>query len=195
VEQLSDLYSHETRCLAEERAGHGVLLVTTSDRILFIDSRAAALCEQMREPGQRHEPGLPLPLVKMVKEIRDLLELLSHPKDWEGFQAKRVIGGRNGDIFVAGIGLPPMAGATESRVLFTLDLIAPRTTSLRRMEQFNLTPREKSVVEYLLKGYSNMEIADAMGVKRQTAKEHIKHIMEKTNTTTRTGIIVAIVGP
>jgi DNA-binding NarL/FixJ family response regulator len=50
-------------------------------------------------------------------------------------------------------------------------------------------------VECLFKGYSTHEMAEAMGVKKQTVKEHIKHIMEKTNTTTRTGIIVALAGP
>jgi DNA-binding NarL/FixJ family response regulator len=50
-------------------------------------------------------------------------------------------------------------------------------------------------VELLLKGYTNKEIADAVGVTVQTAKEHVKHIMEKTKTNTRTGIVMAIAGP
>jgi len=44
-------------------------------------------------------------------------------------------------------------------------------------------------------GLTNQEIAQAMDVTEQTAKEHIKHIMEKTSTTTRTGIVMAIAGP
>jgi DNA-binding NarL/FixJ family response regulator len=76
-----------------------------------------------------------------------------------------------------------------------MDAIIPRSKSSRRPEGFLLTPKEKSVVEFLLKGLTNKEIAEATGVKVQTAKEHIKHIMEKTKTTTRTGIIMAIAGP
>jgi len=47
----------------------------------------------------------------------------------------------------------------------------------------------------LLKGSTNREIAQAIGVTVQTAKEHVKHIMEKTKTSHRTGIVMAIAGP
>jgi DNA-binding NarL/FixJ family response regulator len=132
----------------------------------------------------------------MVKEIAELLELRSHSKDWEDFNVKRVIKGGEGNILVAGIGLPVAVGhKTLPTILLTMDAIIPRSKSCRRPEGFLLTPKEKSVVEFLLKGLTNKEIAEATGVKVQTAKEHIKHIMEKTKTTTRTGIIMAIAGP
>jgi DNA-binding CsgD family transcriptional regulator len=195
MEEESDLVPEETRSITEERAGHGILMVTTGGGTVFIDSRAAEMCEQMLGEPERQEGSLPLAIMKMVEEITDLLKLRSHPNDWEAFKVKRVIRGRTGDIFAAGIGLPAMLGQTGPRILLTLESLVPRRTSFRRMKQFPLTAREISVVECLFKGYSTHEMAEAMGVKRQTVKEHIKHIMEKTNTTTRTGIIVALAGP
>ena len=59
-------------------------------------------------------------------------------------------------------------------------------------ELFRLTTREVSVVQHLLKGWTNKEIASALTVTEQTIKEHIKHIMAKTQTTTRTGILVHV---
>ena len=98
-------------------------------------------------------------------------------------------------VFVAGIGLPAGVGhATESTVLLTLDVIAPRK-SVSRLKAFQLTAKEITVAELLLKGSTNREIAHAIGVTVQTAKEHVKHIMEKTKTSTRTGIVMAIAGP
>ena len=49
------------------------------------------------------------------------------------------------------------------------------------------------VVQNLLKGWTNKEIANELGVTEQTIKEHIKHIMAKTKTTTRTGILVQVI--
>lgn len=171
-------------------------MATTGGRVLLMDSRAAEFCQEMRVDGEDQTETLPSPIVKIVKEIADLLEFRSHPKDWENFQVKRVIAGRVGHIFVAGIGLPANVGHdTVPTILLTLDIIVERATSFRRVDQFLLTPKEKIVVEYLLKGYTNKEIAQATGVKGQTAKEHIKHIMEKTKTSTRTGVIMAIAGP
>ena len=191
-----DQYSEETQRLAEQRAGQGILLMTTRGRILLIDSRAAELCQQIRvAAGDRGRTGtLPLPIVKIVNEIAESLDLRSHLKDSEAFRLRRVIESHEGRILVAGIGLPAGSHATERRILLTLDMSIPRT-SVRRVDAFHLSPREATTVEGLLKGSTNKEIAQSMGITEQTAKEHIKHIMVKTKTTTRTGIIVAIAGP
>ena len=189
-----DQYSEETQCLAEQRGGHGVLMVTSRGRILLIDSRAAGYCRQMRVVTEDRKGRLPLSIVKIVNEIAESLEVRSRHKDGESFSVRRVIEGRDGSIFVEAIGLPAKGRVTERRILLTLEMIIPRT-SVRRMDAFHLTPRETGVVERLLQAATNKEIAQAMGISEQTAKEHIKHIMRKTNTTTRTGIVMAIAGP
>jgi DNA-binding NarL/FixJ family response regulator len=50
------------------------------------------------------------------------------------------------------------------------------------------------VVETLLKGSTNKEIANELKITTQTAKEHLKHIMEKTHTTTRTAVLSSLSG-
>lgn len=195
MEKGFDLYHEEILSCANQRAGHGILIATLSGRILWIDVRAVELCQQMRAVAGERENTLPLPIIKMVKEIAELLELRNHSKDWESFNVKRVIKGREALIWVAGIGLPAGVGSeTENTVLLTLDVIA-RRKSVSRLEAFHLTARETTVVGLLLTGSSNKEVAHAIGVTEQTVKEHIKHIMAKTNTTTRTGVIMAIAGP
>jgi DNA-binding NarL/FixJ family response regulator len=187
-------YAEETQRLAEQRGGHGILLMTARGRILLIDSRAVELCQQMRAAAEDRGGTLPLPIVKIVNEMAESLASRSHLKDWEAFRVSHVIEGREERILVAGIGLPARGHATERRILLTLDVIIPRT-SVRRLDVFHLTPRETTTVEGLLKGSTNKEIANAMGISEQTTKEHIKHIMEKTRTSTRTGVIMAVAGP
>jgi DNA-binding CsgD family transcriptional regulator len=195
VEKGLDLYFENIQGFADQRAGHGILIVTPRGRILWTDTRATELCQQMPGMAEALEGALPLPIVKMVKEIAELLELRNHSKDWEAFNVMRIIKGREMHIFVAGIGLPAGVGhETETTVLLTLDVIAPRK-SVSRLQAFQLTAKEKTVVELLLQGSTNKEIAEAIGVTVQTAKEHVKHIMEKTKTNTRTGLVMAIAGP
>lgn len=190
-----DLYCEKTLSFADQRTGHGILIITLSGQILWTDSRAADLCQQMRVVAEEQEGALPQAVIKIAKEIAELLKLRNHPKDWEAFNVKRAIQGREGHIFVVAIGLPAGVGHdTESTVFFTLDVISARK-SVSRLEEFQFTPREKTVVELLLKGWTNKEIAQAINVTVQTAKEHIKHIMEKTGTNTRTGVVMAIAGP
>jgi DNA-binding NarL/FixJ family response regulator len=60
------------------------------------------------------------------------------------------------------------------------------------MELFNLTDREQAVVQNLSRGWTNKEIATELRITEQTVKEHIKHIMQKTRTSTRTGILAQV---
>ncbi len=56
--------------------------------------------------------------------------------------------------------------------------------------EFELTDRELEVLELLCEGFSNKEIARKLSICVYTVKDHIKHIMEKTTTSSR-GEIVA----
>ncbi len=50
---------------------------------------------------------------------------------------------------------------------------------------FNLTRREREVVEHLLCGLSTREIADRMGISHHTVRDHVKHLLRKTATRSR----------
>jgi DNA-binding CsgD family transcriptional regulator len=57
--------------------------------------------------------------------------------------------------------------------------------------EFQLTDRELEVLVLLCEGFSNKEISKKLSITVHTVKDHMKHIMEKTHTTSR-GEIVAI---
>ena len=52
-------------------------------------------------------------------------------------------------------------------------------------EDFNLTPREKEVLDLLVQGFSNTEIAERLIVSPCTAKAHVCNILEKLSVTDR----------
>ena len=52
-------------------------------------------------------------------------------------------------------------------------------------EDFNLTPREKEVLDLLVQGFSNTEIAEKLIVSPCTAKAHVCNILEKLSVTDR----------
>ena len=57
--------------------------------------------------------------------------------------------------------------------------------------EFQLTDRELEVLVLLCEGFSNKEISKKLSISVHTVKDHMKHIMEKTHTTSR-GEIVAM---
>ena len=97
-------------------------------------------------------------------------------------------------VLLRAFGLPDRGGLQQARILILLEEVSPRKARApeQARELFRLTTREHGVVSDLAKGHTNKEIANALKISEQTVKEHIKHIMEKTGSTTRTGILARI---
>lgn len=182
--------------IAEKRAGPGILLLSSTMQMLYRDRRTWDLCAQITKSqnGKSANGVLPPAVAELAAEIMKILQVRSEAKDWEHFRMKRIIGSPDRPVLLRGIGLPDRNGIHQSRILMTMEEVGRRQEAVTEQakELFHLTDREVSVVQNLLKGWTNKEIANELGVTEQTVKEHIKHIMEKTKTTTRTGILVQI---
>ncbi len=94
--------------------------------------------------------------------------------------------------------LPPrsqyLSGREHSRVVLPLEAIGRQKEELNEetRERFQFTEREQAIMQCLAKGWTNKEIGGALKLTLPTVKEHIQHIMAKTNTTTRAGILVRV---
>ena len=181
--------------IAEKRIGPGILILTPSTHLLYKDHRAWDLCAAINKDDGRTTDGLPLCIVELCREVSNLLQIWTDARDWEQIRIKRLIGSPNRPILLCGLGLPDRHGMQQSRILITMDEIGrPQGAIIEQVKEiFRLTDREVTVVQNLLKGWTNKEIANELGVTEQTIKEHIKHIMAKTKTTTRTGILVQVI--
>ncbi len=54
---------------------------------------------------------------------------------------------------------------------------------------YRLTPREGEVVQLLLRGYSNKDIAATLAITLATVKRHLSRIFDKTGTDSRTQLV------
>ena len=182
--------------IAEQRSGPGVIVLTAALSLVHMNGQAADLCKEI---GQGHsskpgDGGLPAPVHELGNEIRTMLQVRTEAKDWEQFQIRRLIGDMRHAVLLRGFGLPDHGGLEHARIIVIMEEVGRRQESSTEeaKARFNLTDREESVVRQLSKGWTNKEIALSLGITEQTVKEHIKHIMHKTKTTTRTGILVQI---
>jgi DNA-binding CsgD family transcriptional regulator len=192
-----DLVGECVEDIAAKHTGPGILILSTTGRLLYKDRRAWELCTQLKQREDGNAPAaLPDVIVDMCTHITKLLQVWTQVKDWEEYRVKRFIGESEKGVLLSGLGIPDRYGLQDARILITLEEIGSRYESGldQAKEQYGLTPREINVIENLLKGSTNKEIGNALGVSEQTVKEHIKHIMAKTKTTTRTGVLVRVVG-
>ena len=192
-------YSDPADNLADQRAGAGIVVLSSSMQLLHMNRQAAELSKQVNmtdngAPPRAAQGVLPAALTELCSEIIKALQVRTEAKDWEQFEIKRIAGNAKQPILLRGFGLPDKGGIQHARLVVTMEELGRRQhlNTDQAKEKFQLTNREQSVVENLAKGWTNKEIANALQITEQTVKEHIKHIMRKTNSTTRTGVLVQV---
>jgi DNA-binding CsgD family transcriptional regulator len=59
-------------------------------------------------------------------------------------------------------------------------------------QRYRLSPREAQVVELVLLGYRNRDIAGTLGTSPATVKKHLTHVFDKVGVDTRTQLVSRI---
>lgn len=178
-----------------QRPGPGILVLTSTLQLLSMNTRA---WEQNRriilaQSGSLAGGVLPAAVTELCGEIKKMLESRTEPKDWEQVEVKRLAGDVERPVLLRGFGLPDWGGQ-QTCILVVMEEPhqLDRAAIGLAMHRFQLTPREQNVIEHLAKGWTNKEIAHTLGIAEQTVKEHFKRLLGKTNTTTRTGLLVRL---
>ena len=181
----------------EEPDEQGILIFSSSLRLVYSDQQAWKLCNLINQlvQGKAAKGIIPSKIFEACRSIADVLSAFSI-KEGDPPHVKLVLGNRQQQVLVQGIALPDPLDRSQSRILLILEEAGYQSKHILRTAQklFRLTDKETLVVQHLLKGWTNKEIANEMRVSEQTIKEHIKNIMKKTATMTRTGIVIAIAG-
>ena len=176
----------------------GIIVFAPSFQLRYRNQQARVLCEQINQCGNVKTASgvLPLIVTSLAEEIRNVLQIKTESKDWEQIQIRRVAGSPQTPVLLCGFGLMD-ADLSKSRIVIVLQEanlgFSHKRILLRSKEKYHLTLREADILQHLLKGWTNKEIAMALRITEQTVKEHIKHLMAKTGITTRTGLVMKAV--
>jgi len=197
-ENVADVSIDHKKSMAVPHAGPGIMLLTASMRLLYKDRRAGELCQQIirSQDGKTANGVLPQAVVSLVHQIQKTLKVRTDSKDWEQIQLRCVVNTLQSSVLLCGTALIDQTNAGK-RILIVMNETGISAWQdkviVQATERFHLTARETMVVQHLLKGWTNKEIANEMRLSEQTIKEHFKHISEKTSTTTRTGTAMRII--
>jgi DNA-binding CsgD family transcriptional regulator len=174
----------------------GVLAFTLSLELLYMNQEAQELSRYLNRTrgGPAAQGVLPTDVNRLCEEILRRLHAQEHAKDWQQVHVRRTAGDLSRPILLQGFGIPDASGLDHSLIIVLME--ERETRSDARVEaakgRYHLTDREMNVLENLAKGLTNKEIAISLGIAEQTIKEHIKHIMEKTQVSTRTAVLAQL---
>jgi len=178
----------------QQRAGTGIILFTSTGHLLFMNSESQAFVRQW-QPLSTREKGLGVIPQEIRTIVYDLIEHLihsNHLKDFESFQVERLCVASGQQFLLRGLCIPDEPLARNSRCLVIMEKLGQhklQCPNANIQQLYHLTEREQMVIIYLQLGFTNKEIAGRMNLSEYTVKEHLKRIMHKTNTTTRTGLV------
>ena len=189
--------------IAEKRAVPGVLSFTATMQLLYMNSEAEELCQQIKPvhlEHENHENGakgngtIPQEIGELCRSLQEKMYDDPDSKDNDEIQLRRVIGDSNFPILLRGFLIPGQNDEDEARFLVLMEKLGRRSqvpTDVAK-KHFQLTDREHEIVTHVADGRTNREIAEALDISEHTVKEHIKHILRKTQSGTRTGILAQI---
>jgi DNA-binding CsgD family transcriptional regulator len=182
--------------IAERRSIPGVMLFAGTGDVLFMNAEAEVLSRQII--GARFGAGaqevLPTEILDLCVSLRNLLEI-GDPEESEGqHELRRVTGDLHAPVLLRGFPLAPHSPSDEACMLILMEKIGRerRIVPDQAKDHFRLTDREVEIVKYISEGWTNKEIARHLDISEHTVKEHVRHLLKKTKTTTRTGILAQI---
>ncbi len=92
----------------------------------------------------------------------------------------------NGDIYVPNLS----ASSGTFQIRQNIPAIQPQSSSLESLEKFDLTPRQREVLQLMCDGLSNKNIAHQLGMAEGTVKIHVTAILKSMNATNRTQAVI-----
>jgi DNA-binding CsgD family transcriptional regulator len=184
----------------QEQVGTGIILFNSAGHLLFVNSTAQSFIKQLQPLSTRENDDCLIPeeILTVVRTLVARLMRCDHPKDLESFQLERLCATPAQQFLLRGLCIPDEPLARNSRCLVIMEKLNQHKlecTDAEIQRLYHLTEREQMVIIYLKLGFTNKEIAGRMNLSEYTVKEHLKRIMHKTKTTTRTGLVGRMVFP
>ncbi len=183
-----------------QQGATGIILFNSTGQLLFMNTEAQTYTQQL-QPLSTRENGTCLIPEKIHTVVRDLIGRLmhcDHPKDCESIQVERLCFANDQRLLLRGFCIPDEPLARNSRFLVIMEKLNQQKLECpdaSMQQRYHLTEREQMVIIYLMLGFTNKEIANRINLSEYTVKEHLKRIMQKTQTTTRTGLLARMIFP
>jgi DNA-binding CsgD family transcriptional regulator len=184
----------------QQQSSTGVIFFTCTGQRLFMNTEAQAFIKQL-QPLSTRENGtslIPEQIHTIVQDLIDRLIHCGHSKDCESIQVERLCFANDQRFLLRGFCIPDEPLAQNSRFLIVMEKLNQqelRCPNADMRQRYHLTEREQMVIIYLMLGFTNKEIANRIHLSEYTVKEHLKRIMHKTQTTTRTGLLARMIFP
>ena len=176
----------------------GVLILSMTREPLYITPSARKFLEELDGSTEGSSPGTVLPLA-----IQYVCNELQHDgkqdlggTDWGKMHVRHLARTAYGTILVRGYGILEQRGAHTGRFLILLETVLTESSvhDTHGETDYQFTARQRGILNGLVLGLTNKEIAESMKISVHTVKEYVRQLMMKLHTGSRTGIVARVAG-
>jgi DNA-binding CsgD family transcriptional regulator len=172
------------------KIGFGVILITSEGQIIYTNDVAKALLSSRR--GLCHTQGrINAVDIAVNKKLQQIISAVNYPSRETSSGGSLLIRQQDGDESCV-VDIVPIYNKTDNRIFSTDDDIIGLLVHYRDQEMvervrlfaalFKLIPSEIRVFTELISGKGVACAAKQLNITELTARTHLKHIMEKTDT-------------
>jgi DNA-binding CsgD family transcriptional regulator len=183
--------------IAARRVAPGVLFLTSSLELIYKDQYSRHLCAVINHAqGVKTARGLlPPAVLEVCGRVAQLMKTTRKSVRSQELQVRQLVPHPDTSVLIWGIGLPDPNNSDEGRILVLMEESQRHSAALLQAAQrrFMFTERDTEVLQHLLKGWTNKEIANAMHIGEQAVKEHIRKLMSKTRSRTRAALVITVI--
>lgn len=176
----------------------GVLILGMTRELLYITSSAHKFLEELdgATEGSRAGTILPLAIQNVCNELQHDGKQDPRGTDWGKVHVRHMARTAYGTILVRGYCLLEQRGAMTGRFLILLETVPtePSVPDTHGGTDCQFTARQRGILNGLVLGLTNKEIAESMKISVHTVKEYVRQLMMKLHTGSRTGIVARVAG-
>jgi DNA-binding CsgD family transcriptional regulator len=176
----------------------GVLILSITREPLYITPSAHKLLAELdgSTEGSWADTILPLAVQYVCNELQHDGKQDPGGTDWDKMHVRHLARTAYGTILVRGYGILDQRGAKTGRFLILLETV-PTESYVHETHgetDCQFTVRQRGIVNGLVLGLTNKEIAETMMISVHTVKEYVRQLMMKLHTASRTGIVARVAG-
>jgi len=181
--------------LIAQHAEPGVIILGKEDEIGLMNHEARTLLSNIQSGKEHLSRTSEERFFRKLHQIRSRVLNQTDPAKQNGSSAppSEVFRFRGTTFSCKGIHLAGV-GEDQGLVMILIEVVPDETEVSpvfnKRFSEF--TAREGAIAKLISRGYTNKEIAADLEIGIHTVKDHIKHIMRKLRTNTRSGIVAKI---
>jgi len=221
IQKVIGINEEELYSLIRRRAQPGILILNLAGEMLYSNYDARCFLERLSQKSEslngdeklerakqhgesrkgngrlKNESDTLLPLPEIIYELYDYVMesgILSEREAERAMPTVNRICIQGGIVYL--LRALKLREHGKSHDHSDIMILVERVSQGVRVDQLGdtmkLTPREGEVVQLLLEGKTNKEIAVCIEIGEYTVKDHIKRIMKKLEVTTRAGIVAKV---